>query len=545
MADLSKLFTQLEVFSAKDAHKEVRDTAMAILESSEDAVALKKVLVANINLDNYSLALNAILDYSSLVSANEEFLKLELGYVYYKLQMSNDLLNLSRSVSVNDPFKHILAQFYYRNGQEVEALAVYRELLQSGGQDEEDISVNERAVISQLRSSKGIKMEPLSMGNGSYDETFNDALIDILDGKYSQAMGKLDTAKLAISQSDDLSSDEKKSEILPIEIQRAYVLSLMGSSEESELVLKSLQCENTALQLIISNNLMALNKSLGEFEPTLLYREMGFPNSISNFRDKLSYTQELSIKRNEQLLAKLSQKKVSPLGFKMKFKYSGLPEAISQVGEFPEMSLKSVGKAAIAKGSIGLSLLACQLAISRGNQLYASFILEKLIESKPDVLNSPGVSKTLYSLYESLDQKNKMSSLLQSIYQELLMGDYNVELETFVIFIALKLMSIDEKKGEALLEKYGKTDVINIQFAQEDITRMVDEVDIEALISTGVTPLLRDTTTTTKVSNKRKRKQTKRSHHPTSTGKLDLERWLPMKDRTYYKPKRGKRDTQG
>lgn len=548
MADLTKLLAQLDVFSSKDSHKEVRDTAMQILETSPtpNVNTLKQALVANINLDNYSDAFNVIVEHSNIVSGNEEFLKLELAYVYYKFNKGRDLISLSKSVSVNLPFKHILAQFYYRNGQEVEALEIYKELINEDENVDEDICVNERAVISQLRY-KGIKVEPISNSTGSYDEIFNDSLIDIIDGKYKQGLSKLDHAKAIINESNELSNDEKKIEILPIEIQRAYVLSLTGAIEESENTLKSLldTCSNEALKLIIINNLMALKTNLEVFEPTLLYRELNFPYSVANTKDRLSYTQELLLKRNEQLLAKLSGKGIDPFGFNMKFKYNGLPDALARIEDFNSLGLKSLGKLAINQGNIGLSLLAVQFAISKGNLLYGVLILEKLIESSNggELLSFPGIGKTLYSLYESLDQKNKMFKLLQSIYDILNTIEVDIELETYVIFIALKLMSIDETKAHALLEKYQKGDITDVKFTQDDISLLVNNVDIESLISNGVTPLLRDTTHHKIAAKKPKRKQKLR--HVSKAKTIDPERWLALKDRSNYKPKKGKRDTQG
>lgn len=541
MADLTSLLSQLDVFSAKESHKEVRDTALRILEQKPTAATLKHALVACISLDNYPEAFNLIVDHLALVGANEESLKLELAYVYYKCGKSYDLERLRASVSPCEGLNHILAQFYYRNGQETEALKLYRELSAQEDADD-DVSVNERAVIAQLRS-RGVKTEASSPALGSYDEVFNESLIDAVDGDYKTALSKLEKAKSLVEASTELSSDEKHAEVLPIEIQRAYVLTLQGETDKATAILESLSTNDKAVDLVLKNNLMAL-KPIGDFEPTLLYRELNFPHSVANNAQKLSYLQEQTLKRNEQLMAKLARKSINPTGFNLKFKYSGLPEALSEVDDLAAVSHKSLGRLAMAKANVGLSLLAAQLAISKGNAMYAALVLESLTEANPQTLALPGVGKTLCTLYETLEQKTKLGAVLSSIHETLSIAEVDIHLESYAIYVALKLMSTHEAKAKALLEKYNKGDITSVKFTRGDVEALTAGIDCEALAKAGIAPLLKDTSKVTK-PRKTTRRQKPRHMPANANGKPDPERWLPLKDRSNYKPKRGKRDTQG
>lgn len=551
MTNLASLLSKLEVHSARDEHKEVLQTALQVLAAAADGqkanpLALKRALVANIQMDNYAQAFQLIQKFPP--TGLEEQLKLELAYVYYKLNKGSELLSLSQTVQINVPFKHILAQYYYRSGEESKALEIYDDLL-SQDADLEDIAVNQRAVITQLKlngGSSGVLQKCPSFG--SYDELFNDALIDIVDSKYSSALEKLAQTKSIIQSSADLSREEIDDECLPIDIQIGYIYYLQGNIEESQSLLKSLDTKSQDLNLIINNNLLASSTAENnEFLPTLLYREMDFPNSVNSAKSKLSYNQEQLLQRNQFLLGKLARKSTNPHHFDMSFKYNKLPQALYHIDDLTKINLKKL--VSKADQNIGLALLATQFAIQRGNNYqYAANILEKLFNQSPDLLLFPGLGKTLFAIYESLDQKNKMSSLLSEMYDQLMFNPVDPSLETYAVFVSLKLMSIDEVTSKALLEKYSKSDITDVDFTQGEVDALIGDIDTDDLISNGVQPLIKERVVNASKVTKAKVKRHQKPRLPKRMdpkGTIDAERWLPLKDRSNYKPKKGKRDTQG
>ncbi|GMM27462.1 signal recognition particle subunit [Martiniozyma asiatica (nom. inval.)] len=578
MASLTELFSKLEVYSNADDHKKVFDTSLSILKRDKSNVAaLKQCLVALINLDNYNTAEKLIETYSTLIKNSINQFVLELAYIYYKTENATRLKELIPVAHGSRAFKHILAQFNYRIGDDATALQLYQELINSDdGSEEVDLSVNERAVVSQLKyyntQPNVDSVKPLSMTHHeSYDQMFNDALILIINKEYNEALNLLQkTYDLALSSLADSDENDQLSEILPIQAQVAYVKSLLGDKDSAREIINSLtdKLENDkVLKLLVLTNKLSLLNNVDSYSPTYLYKELELPNSLKISSQKLSKPQKNIIERNSLLLGYLCGKNIknASINHQNEFPESALPYALaSTIGQVERSeivnptiaSAKKIFKLATNESSnLPFAFLSAQISIAVGNFENAALVLEKSIEqSNDEILNLPTVGRILYGIYESLDRKSMCSKLLVKI-QKVLINKTEMSNEEikYAVFVSLKLLAVDESLGLQLLYKIGKGEMLENDFNKSDIQRLTKSVNVDLMIKNGLTPLFKNasavtgSTTTLKI-NKTKRSRIKpKKLTKNLQAKIDSERWLPMKDRSYYIPKRSKKakDTQG
>lgn len=581
MSSLTDLFNRLEVYSKTDSHRQVYDTAKFILEKDATNInALKRCLVALINMDNYADAKKLIARYTNLVEAETPAIVLELAYIFYKLNLPEEkLFHLKNFISADQelPFNHILAQYYYRVGKDSKSLTIYQDLIGKNENESEylDLSVNERAVISQLKFQNTFKYNstntaPISKTmDDSYDQLFNDSLILIINKDYERALDSLDrTLKLAESSlsNSDYENDEKFLELAPIRLQIVYVLiltlkfdSALGLLNDLDTQLLSLQTgtsdiNSKILKLLIDNNKLVCKKYLDptiEFNPTLLYRELDLPNILSLSNEKLTLPQLSVLERNHLLLSNFAGKNSKNLikKFNKTFPNSLLLNSLTDINE------KNIFKKSISQPSnVALALLSSQIAINANNYQRAISIIENIVEFNEELLLLPSVGKILYSLYEVIDCKNKILTLLTKIQTVLVakdLSEFNNNDIDYSIFIALKLLSFNEKLAKDLLIKINRLDLLETKYSEKDVEDLVSGIDIDVLISQNIDPLINSSNSTSnanvhKVKAKRLRSKPKRLPKNISQ-QIDPERWLPLKDRSYYKMKKSKKlkNTQG
>lgn len=594
MSALTDLFGKLEVYSKTDSHRQVYDTAKLILQKDKTNVsALKRSLVALINMDNYTDAKKLLQQHKALVEANRGALVLELAYVHYKVgSREEELVQLGEftTPSTVRAFKHILAQYYYRTGDDVKALELYQLLIREGGSDSLeslDLTVNERAVISQLKFRNtfpytfGGHTEPVSAPHAdSYDELFNESLILVIDGKYQDAQASLNrTYDLAERSLADYEPQEKFNELAPIKLQKAYLHILMGKYGEANALLDELNGELESvdsagdvnariLKLIVQNNKLVCVQNLGSLdgvEPALLYREMDLQDAISLSKPRLTLPQLAIIERNHLLLSFLSgkQSKKSIKHYSEDFPSSLLAEALSS--GITKEDLKSSNTKLFYSlstknpSNLSLALLSTQVAINSSNYQRAIALIENVVNHDEESLLLPSVGKLLYSLYELLDCKKLIHQLFLKI-QKLFMQKQN---ETFsnedikyAKFVSLKLLATDESIAKELLDKIDELDILSAKYSSADIQSLVAGVDIDVIVSEGITPLITSSISSSTQSNSSKLSKVSKPKRKRSTPKklakdtaqqIDPERWLPMKDRTYFKMKKSKKlkNTQG
>ncbi|ANZ74327.1 BA75_00855T0 [Komagataella pastoris] len=578
MSSLSELVSELAIHSEKRQYKEAYEKAKRILDSgySLDLDTLKLGLVAAINLDQYHNAGRLISRSKDhlVFDGMKEFLLL-VGYVHYKNGDSENFETLLKDPAFQGrAFEHLKAQYYYKIGKNEEALKIYRELSKNPLDEVVDLSVNERAVVSQLLELDGVVEQPVSQPiNDSYDCKFNDALYQLKIGDYELALDLLEEAKAVCEENTkDLPPDTREAEIVPILLQIAYVKQLEGKKEDSLSALKSLsKPKDFLLDLIYRNNLLSLRIDEYGRDDTnfhILYRELGFPNSIDINKDKLTVSQRTALTRNESLLA-LELGKI-PSQSDLKLFHNATFESLDLNSKQEASMTYNYFMKRSCQQTLPNALLTAQLAINVGNINNAKTVLETVVSNNEKNLLEPSIVVPLYLIYDKLQSARLQVELLKRVADLLLESEIS-STQQFKFFkdIAFKTLNHDEVLAKQLFEKLhsihpndelvstylnsssnaSNNNTTTTNFSELD--DLVLGIDTDKLISEGFDTFESNkrSTTVSSSANKKRRTRLKPKHEAKERHKrLDEERWLPMKDRSYYRPKKGKKirnTTQG
>lgn len=474
--------------------------------------ALKETLVNLIENDNYQraqLIINALPQF-----ANDSSILTEVAYIYYKLNNHEKLSEITPSTIA---LKHIFAQYYYSNGENDKALQLYNSI--NSSRDANDIAVNIRAVISQKlylsNNNVDISIDSLPSSDiPSYDELFNDALIQIFSNNLTNAQNLLEKAKnLAINSVSNYPQLDAFIELAPIDLQIAYVYILQKNISKSNDILDDISSQLTSLlnqypknknlqiiNLILQNNKLSIIDNESVVSPYLIFRELNFPNSIEETRLKLTIPQLSIFNRNELLLSNQINK-----------------TSKNTIKKFIENNPNNITFS--SSSPINKLLQKVQKFINKNNNQGAIAYLESSIDI---VKQHTSLIVLLVTLYESINASNKVQSFLSSIVSSPSSNE-----------------SINEELLKFIQMKLNK-DVKSIPINEEHLSSLISDIDVNSL-----------NFPTFNNSNNQKSKPKmikKRKNHnkkPKNThSKIDPERWLPLKDRSYYKSK-NKKKTQG
>ncbi|CDK27652.1 unnamed protein product [Kuraishia capsulata CBS 1993] len=577
MTTVTEWFDKLVVSSEDAPHRAALATGLESLKSNpNDADALKTCLVALINLERYETAADWVKNkFPGAVRSDNYHTLTERAYIYYKTEDKESLIRARHEADGREPLLHVLAQHFYRIGNYEEALAIYRDLIKEKS-NLLDSCVNERAVIAE--SGSGIAPTALE-ATDSYDLAFNEASIAISRSRFEKAAGLLALAKSKCETAmEGADPQEAFNELAPILIQQAYVAQREGKFEEANEILAGLdvgRLGDEGLKLIVINNKLSIKgytNALEGVNPNLLYRQLGFPNSISNASQKLTLAQKAALQRNELVIGSHAGKSTSSKPHTKSYPSSASPaslEAVAKAGVVlgitePHTAAKVLYKQSLSSiGETPLVLAAVQANVSVENFDNAATILEKAVESDISVLLKPYIALPLLAVYDTLKRLVSKRALLQKIYDQLEMTEIvDDEDAKYIRHIAFSLISVDEEKSKHLfrkLDSHGKDALVSAVLGNGEpsdlieLDELTEGVDVEDLVKNGILPLISNKRTasaiiTSKPHSKRHRKNPKHPAKIEGAKGPDPERWLPVKDRSYYKSKKGKknaRDTQG
>ena len=232
---------------------------------------------------------------------------------------------------------------------------------------------------------------------------------------------------------------------------------------------------------------------------------------------------------------------------------------------------------------IGLVMVVVHLYLLTGNKGSAVTVVDSLLkrleesteEKDQDVRFAPGLVAAAVSLYSLDDRKSQVKSelakaarywrykskpppnMLQACGRSLLQsGDKKAQLDARDIFDKLYEQEPDDKRVIAGYVAARSEDPSTCVQQSDKITaveRLVAGIDVDSLDSAGVPQDPKSSTLNAgqkraldekpKPAKKRVRKSRfPKDYDPDKAP--DPERWLPLKDRSYYKPKKGKKGKQ-
>ncbi|KAI1345511.1 hypothetical protein F5Y01DRAFT_56611 [Xylaria sp. FL0043] len=475
--------------------------------------------------------------------------------------------------------------------------------------DENDVKINLLAANAQLEwAGQGHRVpdrERLSSRADldSFETAYNVACAHIARGELVKASVLLKRARDLCEANEDLSPDEKKAELLPIMVQHVYVLSRLGKDSEAaalqKLVVQS-DIPEVPTRIVAQNNQIALDGAGGN--PYLTQRISELAGKLSG-NDKLFEFQQSVLRRNKYALDLQMQKfQGTESSTNHQILSASTAAALLDVAPLGVINAAAraemgTGKAAIRKvllvlekrpNDVGLLLTIIQLYLQTRNPGPALTILETFLRrleavtttDYSDVRFSPGLVATAVALYRLQGRHNSIraelakasahwrskqdrtsTSLLREAGVELLRSsnpeDVAAAGATFEKLVAQPEQ--DSTANAGFVASFATRDYTKTEPYLEKLTpvdRLIGAINVEALIQAGVCqvavtpPSKKRAAATADESEKEKstkRRRKKRLPKDYEEGKQpDPERWLPLRDRSTYRPrgKKGKKRAQ-
>uniref|UniRef100_A0A8I3VX36 Signal recognition particle subunit SRP72 n=1 Tax=Callithrix jacchus TaxID=9483 RepID=A0A8I3VX36_CALJA len=522
-------------------------TVNKILQSNEDDVtALHCKVVCLIQNGSFKEALNVINTHTKVLANNS--LSFEKAYCEYRLnRIENALKTIENSTQQTDKLKELYGQVLYRLECYDECLAVYRDLVRNSQDDyDEERKTNLSAVVAAQSNWEKVVPENLGFQEGTHELCYNTACALIGQGQLNQAMKILqkaeDLCRRSLSEDADGTEEDPQAELAIIHGQMAYILQLQGRTEEAlqlyNQIIK-LKPTDVGLLAVIANNIITINKDQNVFESK---KKVKLTNA-EGVEFKLSKKQLQAIEFNKALLAMYTNQEFSD--------------------QHPENAAE-------------IKLTMAQLKISQGNISKACLILRSIQElnHKPGVVSA---LVTMYSHEEDIDSAIEVFTQAIQWYQshqpksaahlslireaanfklkygrkkeaisdlEQLWKQNPKDIHTLAQLISAYPL-VDPEKAKALSKHLPSSDSMSLK------------VDVEALEnSPGATYIRKKGGKVTgdsqpkeqgqgdlKKKKKKKKGKLPKNYDPKVTP--DPERWLPMRERSYYRGrKKGKKKDQ-
>ncbi|KAL8855012.1 MAG: hypothetical protein Q9221_000208 [Calogaya cf. arnoldii] len=584
-----------------DDHEEILKACnVSLKQSNKDPQILHTKAVALLKLDRYADALRVLEEGGEGVKSAAS---LESSYALYKNGQLSEAKAIAKGISDDRGARHVEAQASYRLEDFEASALLYSDLTKTHAaidNEENDVKINAGAADAQLEWSRQghLVQTKKSTREDLFEPAYNAACASIARGNLDHGELLLRRSRELCNASGDLSDEEKVAELLPIQVQQVYVLSRLGKlADAQDLVSKITQKDipDVSTQHIAQNNSIAAKTSIEN--PYMAHRLLHNKSSTPE-KDKFFTYQLDRIKENDLILDLLVSKHDGVVKSTDRILTINPPPSVSS--HLNKISvLNAAAHAQNRLGNfgikhilpllekrpldVGLAMLIVQLYILTDNHGSAATALESLLKhlessdapDHHDVRFAPGLVATAVSLYRLQGRKSRITtelakaasywrhkskppkSLLQASGLGLLESDHREDQATARdIFATLHQQEPKSKVASAGYIAAHALTSSSVADEAKDLTptsQLIAGIDVSALEEAGVpqTRLNADAQAASrkrtldekpKPAKKRVRKsRLPKDHDPNKAP--DPERWLPLKERSSYRPK-GKKGRQ-
>ncbi|KAF2862389.1 hypothetical protein K470DRAFT_9699 [Piedraia hortae CBS 480.64] len=578
-AELASLLKQTHITD----HEEILHAANAKLKTSKnDVEALHIKVIALLKLDRYNDALHT---FDSARNSLKDKAPLEYAYTLYKCGQPALAAEVAAKGS-GMGCKHAEAQARYRLEEFQRAAELYAHLSENVEQDAEtDLKVNAGAVDAQLKwvgSSTGKQKE----GPESYETAFNRACQSLAQGRTEEAHKLVRRAGKMCSMLDDLTEQEKKAEMTPLIVQEMYIFEQSGQTEEASSLIQAVDEELIAdrtTKLIAKTNKAAVSSDVN---PYISERELslstkpgdsdspfGFQNSYFEENKRAIALECMKYRGVADSTAAEIKKQHAPSLDPRINTIAVINAAAHARNESGKEALKTV-MALFEKRplDVGLALTIVQLHVLDGHTASAVPVFESFLErieesgTDLDVRYAPGLVGTMVALYQATGSRKKSwAEMAKTVKFWRGHKDWSASVVKLLNVAGGTLLDSPEAAHQELarvvFDDLYRRDGTNLYTAagylatanegklstQESPLRPVRElitgINIDRLESLGVSQPQTSISATKRpameeTSKKPKKMRTSRlpkDYDPNK--KPDPERWLPLRDRSTYRPK--------
>ncbi|KAL4803695.1 hypothetical protein BDV18DRAFT_144222 [Aspergillus unguis] len=476
----------------------------------------------------------------------------------------------------------------------------------STANEEHDLRINDWATDAQLQwkgHPESVRhTRPTRDDLEAFETVYNAACLSIAKGEFDQAGMLLKRAKELCRTSEDLTPEDRDAELLPIAVQQLYVLICQGKSEEAESILEEIKIRDISelsTRRIGQNNATIARGTTAN--PYALYKALHeVPDSVDNdklfdFQDNVItgnlHAVDLLVHKYDGIIRSTS-KALSKAPYPSTEASTNLLSvynvAAHAKGEMGAPALKAILSAIERRPKdFGLVLTAVQLYVNLGNTTSAIATLEKSLqlldesisEQDKEIRFNPGILSVLIALYKREGRKTQIRAELAkaaSFWRQQSTPPASLLRAAGASLLHSSLASDSTQAAELFNFLYEKTpdDLFAVagyvaSHATIDHSRvesqakylpsvddLISDIDIAALEAAGVSASSATTAAAAAaIAGARKRpaahkeraaKRVRKSRLPQDydpSKTADPERWLPLRDRSTYKP-RGRKGKQ-
>lgn len=585
---MSTLAALLKKTHIEDDEEVLKAANEALKQNKGDVEALHVKVVALLKLDRYDDALNTLDNGGEKL---KERAALEHAYALYKSGKPAAAAELASKGSQRG-LQHVEAQARYRSEDFARAADLYRQLAATSSDDAEaDLRINSGAVDAQLEWSGngGLaqKKKPGREDLEAFETAYNAACGSIARGELGQGEVLLKRAKDLCNAVDDMTEEEKEAELLPITVQQIFVVSRLGRVEEAASLAEGL--DFTSVPDASTRHIAQINNVAASSSTNPYLTQRLVAKDLDTLKPDYPFEYQASILRQNGYASDLAA-----------LKYGGvatstgdlLAKRPSPTTDAFYNSLSVVNAAAHAKNTagkealkhilpvlqrrptdVGLFLTVVQLYVSAGNASSAITLMEdflpRLEAAEKDARFSPGLVGAVVGLHESQGQRERARSefakaatywqksssarpagfvhLIKAAGSALLESEDASHLQLArEIFSGLAGADHNDRYAAAGLLAASPEKATNEQISSlTPIERLISGIDVDALENAGIA---QPANVGVAVSRKRPAEESKptkpkkirkgklpKDYDPSKTP--DPERWLPLKDRSTYRPK--------
>ncbi|XP_002733922.1 signal recognition particle subunit SRP72-like [Saccoglossus kowalevskii] len=587
--NLSALFTELNKHGQNgDYDRAIKVTNKILKAAPGDKKAFHCKVICLIQQSDFRQALKVLQDNSNLSSE----LTFEKAYCQYRLNAVRDALSTIRdTINPDIKLKELEGQVLYRLEEYEDCLDVYRDVIKNTSDDyEEERHTNLSAVTAALQIWGDKNVDDYGLTEDTFELCYNKACFLLGQGNIKAAEKKLREAESLCRQmledDTDITEEEIEEELSGIHVQHAYTLQLLGKNDKAlklyNQVVKS-KPSDIGLMAVACNNIITLNKDQNVFDSKKKMKAA----TADGLEHKLTREQRNTIALNKCLLlmytnqADAFKKSVKNLKSNSNSDVPFLIEAAQLCRE------KHVNKAiqslkeyleVQSNPSVRVQLTLSQLHLMQGNVGQACKVLRSIEELKHHL----GMVSTLVSLYMSLEDVDTAIEILDNAVhyyrknrgpkgclQSLLKENANFKLRHGRSEQAVQMLE-DLRRANPndmhtlaqLISAYAQFNPVKAQQLSEElpsIAESAEDINVDALENSAFLfgpKYLKKASKPESIEKKaaqpqqdliqKKKKKKRRGKLPKSYDTNvdpDPERWLPKRERSYYKGR--KKDKKG
>ncbi|NXR94085.1 SRP72 protein, partial [Hypocryptadius cinnamomeus] len=568
--------------------------------NKDDVTALQCKVVCLIQNGTFKEALGVINTHTKVLTS--DVIAFEKAYCEYRLNRIESALKTIQSASQQtDKLKELYGQVLYRLERYDDCLAAYRDLIRNSQDEyEEERKTNLSAVVAAQSTWEKVVPEDLGLREATYELCYNSACALIGQGKLNEAMKKLQKAeelcRQSLSEDSDVTEEDIEAELAIIHGQMAYIMQLQGRTEDAlqlyNQIIK-LKPTDVGLLAVIANNIITINKDQNVFDSK---KKVKLTNA-EGVEHKLSKKQLQAIEFNKALLAMYTNQADQCRKLSASLQSQSPEHLLPVLIQAAQLCREKQHAKAVGllqdfadqhpANAAEIKLTMAQLKIAQGSVTKACMILRSIeeLQHKPGMVSA---LVTMYSHEEDIDSAIEVFTQAIQWYQQhqartnhgccVFQPKSPVHLSLIREAANFKLKHGRKKEAISDLEELWKQNPKDVHTLAQLISAysLVDpekakvlskhlpssdtmslKVDVDALENShGATYVRKKAGKLTgdnqqkeqgqgEVKKKKKKKKGKlpKNYDPKVTP--DPERWLPMRERSYYRGrKKGKKKDQ-